>query len=67
MTISPAEQKILDAAIIHFADKGFDAGSLNTIAERVGIRKATIYFHFKKKKDLFSCIKGSHELRKYLR
>lgn len=53
MTISSAAQKISEAAIIHFADKGFDAGSLNTIAEQVGIRKATIYSHFKNKEELF--------------
>lgn len=54
MTISFAAQKISEAAIIHFADKGFDASSLNTIAEHVGIRKATIYSHFKNKEELFS-------------
>lgn len=53
MTISSAAQKISEAAIVHFADKGFDAGSLKTIAECVGIRKATIYSHFKNKEELF--------------
>ncbi|MBK0035776.1 TetR/AcrR family transcriptional regulator [Erwinia sp. S43] len=53
MTISSSAQKIVDAAVLHFAEKGFDAGSLNTIAEGVGIRKATIYSHFKNKEELF--------------
>ncbi len=53
MAISPAAQKISDAAMMHFADKGFDAGSLNTVAELVGIKKATIYSHFKNKDELF--------------
>lgn len=53
MAISSAAQKILDAAIQHFADKGFDAGSLKTIAESAGIKKATIYSHFKNKDELF--------------
>lgn len=53
MAISPAAQKISDAAVQHFADKGFDAGSLNTVAEAAGIKKATIYSHFKNKEELF--------------
>lgn len=53
MAISPAAQKISDAAVLYFADKGFDTGSLNAVAESVGIKKATIYSHFKNKDELF--------------
>ena len=53
MVISSAAKKIADAAVLHFADKGFDAGSLNAVADIVGIKKATIYSHFKNKDELF--------------
>lgn len=53
MAISFAARKISNAAVQHFADKGFDAGSLNIVAEMVGIKKATIYSHFKNKDELF--------------
>ena len=53
MVISSAAQKISDAAVLHFADKGYEAGSLNSVADMVGIKKATIYSHFKNKDELF--------------
>ena len=54
MAISPAAQKISDAAVLHFAEKGFDGGSLNSVADLAGIKKATIYSHFKNKDELFT-------------
>lgn len=53
MSLSPAAQKISDAAVIHFTENGYDAASLSTLAEAAGIRKATIYSHFKNKDELF--------------
>lgn len=53
MSLSPAAQKISDAAVIHFTEFGYDAASLSTIADAAGIRKATIYSHFKNKDELF--------------
>lgn len=53
MAISSAAQKVSNAAVLHFADKGFEAASLNTVAEMAGIKKATIYSHFKNKDELF--------------
>lgn len=55
MVISYSAKKIVNAAVLHFADKGFDAGSLNMVADMVGIKKATIYSHFKNKNELFLC------------
>jgi AcrR family transcriptional regulator len=45
--------EILDAAVVVFADKGYDAGSLREIAERVGVSEPAIYRHFASKEDLF--------------
>lgn len=45
--------EILDAAVSVFAERGYDAGSVREIAERVGISEPAIYRHFASKEDLF--------------
>lgn len=42
-----------DAARLRFAAQGFDATSLAQIAGDVGIKKPSIYAHFKSKEELF--------------
>ncbi len=44
---------ILQTAISHFAKEGFEGASLSKIAEEVGIKKPSIYAHYKSKDDLF--------------
>ncbi|MBE3647648.1 TetR/AcrR family transcriptional regulator [Paenibacillus polymyxa] len=46
-------QKIKTASLKQFARKGYDAASLQLIADEVGIKKQSIYAHFKSKDDLF--------------
>ncbi|HEX3012658.1 MAG TPA: helix-turn-helix domain-containing protein, partial [Methanobacterium sp.] len=41
------KEKIFDSAIELFAKKGFDATSMREIAEAVGIKKASLYSHYK--------------------
>lgn len=48
--LSPHDQ-VLDAAAFLFADQGFAKTSTREIAERVGIRQASIYYHFPNGKD----------------
>lgn len=48
--------KICTTATAHFALYGYDASSLNMIAEAVGIRKASLYSHFQSKNELFKTI-----------
>lgn len=50
---SPSVDRICAAAVIHFAERGYDAASLNDIAGAVGIRKASLYAHFTSKDALF--------------
>lgn len=50
-TLSPRRQ-ILDAAAALFAELGFAATSTRAIAERVGIRQASIYYHFAGKDEI---------------
>ncbi len=50
------KERILDAAINLFAQKGFDATSMREIAEEVGIKKASMYSHFKSKDEILQKI-----------
>jgi len=49
---SDARQRILDAATQLFADQGYDATSVNAIAEAVGIRAPSLLYHFPSKDQL---------------
>ncbi|NGZ76184.1 TetR/AcrR family transcriptional regulator [Saccharibacillus alkalitolerans] len=44
---------IEDVALGLFASEGFEGASLGRIADAVGIRKPSIYAHFRSKEDLF--------------
>lgn len=44
---------ILQTAVSHFANEGYEGASLSKIAEEVGIKKPSIYAHYKGKDDLF--------------
>lgn len=50
---SLAKERICTAALEHFVINTYEGASLNNIAEMVGIRKASIYAHFKSKDELF--------------
>jgi len=45
--------RILGEAIDAFGNRGFDAVSLDDLAEQIGVRKQTILYHFGSKKELF--------------
>lgn len=47
------EEKIKDRALILFIEKGYAGTSLADIGNEVGIKKQSIYTHFKSKDDLF--------------
>lgn len=47
------KDKIRKVAVSHFARNGYDGASLNDIAAEVGIKKPSIYSHYKNKEDLF--------------
>lgn len=46
-------KKILKAALSIFSDYGYEGARMEKIASRVGINKASLYFHFKSKEDIF--------------
>ena len=45
-------ERILDVALELFNEQGYDATSLREIAERLGVTKAALYYHFKSKADI---------------
>jgi AcrR family transcriptional regulator len=45
-------ERILDVALELFSEKGYDATSMREIAERLGITKAALYYHFDAKEDI---------------
>lgn len=53
-------QKIIDAAIQLFGDKGVEKTSLADIAKKVGISKGTLYYYYSTKNDLIFDITEVH-------
>lgn len=50
------KQEILDVALELFSVKGYEATSLSTIADAVGIRKASLYSHFENKQAILDAL-----------
>ena len=50
------KEKIFESAIDLFAKKGFDGTSMREIAEAVGIKKASLYSHYKSKNEIMDNI-----------
>ncbi len=59
--IEPARDRILTAANKLFYAEGIRAVSLDTIAEKAGITKKTVYYHFKSKDDLIEAYLASRD------
>src|SRR3984957_14172445 len=49
-------ERILDAALNLFIEKGFDKTSLREIAEQLGVTKAALYYHFTSKDDILMAL-----------
>ncbi len=59
-TYSPKAVDILDAAERHMRSGGFDAVSFRDLAKEVGIKSASVHYHFPQKADL-----GEAVVRRY--
>jgi len=55
---APARDKILEAALESFAEKGFSGTSTKEIAKRAGVNEVTIFRQFKSKRALFAAVIG---------
>ena len=54
LNLKPEKQeKILEAAIKEFADKGFEKASTNEIIREAGISKGILFHYFQNKKNIF--------------
>jgi AcrR family transcriptional regulator len=49
-------ERILDVALELFTDQGFDGTSMREIAERLGISKPAIYYHFASKEEILMAL-----------
>src|SRR5215813_12480608 len=49
-------QRILEAAALEFAGRGFEQASLNRIIETAGISKGAAYYYFDDKADLYATV-----------
>jgi len=52
------ERQMLDAAVVAFARHGYQAASMDDIAEAAGVSKPLVYLYLKSKEDLFmACVR----------
>jgi AcrR family transcriptional regulator len=47
---------LLDVALVLFAERGYDGTSLQMIADRMGVTKAAVYYHFHTKADILQAL-----------
>ena len=53
------KENILQVAIQEFSLYGYDAVSMNQLASKLKVNKATIYYHYKDKKSLYQSVLGN--------
>jgi AcrR family transcriptional regulator len=53
---SGTRERIQAVALELFAEQGYEKTSLREIAERLGVTKAALYYHFKSKEDIVSSL-----------
>jgi AcrR family transcriptional regulator len=56
MTRDDTHGQILRAALELFAEQGYDKTSLREIAERLGVTKAALYYHFRAKEGILTAL-----------
>ena len=63
MDIVNTKEKILLTALQLFAKDGYEAVSVSTLANEIGITKGALYKHYKNKRDIFdSIVKRMYEI-----
>ena len=56
--LSATAGRIAQLALSHFAERGYDAASMNDIAVLSGLKKASLYAHFESKDALYAIALG---------
>ena len=52
--MNKTKRKIFEASMKLFAQKGYDATSIEDITAAVGVAKGTLYYHFSSKEEIFN-------------
>ena len=52
--MNKTKRKIFETAMKLFAEKGYDATSIEDITATVGVAKGTLYYHFSSKEEIFN-------------
>ncbi len=50
------KQRIVDTALALFSSQGYDATSLQDIADALGLTKAAVYYHFRSKAEILAAV-----------
>ena len=51
--MNKTKRKIFETSMKLFAEKGYDATSIEEITSVVGVAKGTLYYHFSSKEEIF--------------
>ena len=54
--LSPASTKIVHAAELEFAEKGFDGAGMKALAQRAGVSQSLLHYHFRSKDQLYTAV-----------
>ena len=54
--MNKTKRKIFEASMKLFAEKGYDATSVEEITSVVGGAKGTLYYHFSSKEEIFNVL-----------
>ena len=52
--MNKTKRKIFETSMKLFAEKGYDATSIEDITATVGVAKGTLYYHFSSKEEIFN-------------
>ena len=52
--MNKTKRKIFETSMQLFAEKGYDATSIEEITATVGVAKGTLYYHFSSKEEIFN-------------
>ena len=59
MTGKERRQQLLDVGRHLFAERGLDGATMSDVAAATGIPRATLYYHFASKEEVFSYMCGT--------